>query len=160
MAFNKIALLLFTVMLISLIYTVDALKCYKCTSFEMELCADYFNQTDIRRRMIYGPNFADAQMPKEIDCGTEVFAYPSINQRAVCVKKVETEYGRKRYSRECMFINRDLTTLECPQESRPSSHKTLESCDVCDTDLCNSSPKLFSLKSFFLLTFLTILLRI
>lgn len=106
-------------------------------------CADYFNTTQYRPYtgsnyyQPYGGGSVGNQIALQ-DCEQQGGNIPLRNQRAVCMKKKQTTFGRTTYIRQCRFLHYDEKVGACPTETTGSS-TTVDFCEYCDYDGCNGA---------------------
>ncbi|KAJ8915177.1 hypothetical protein NQ315_000430 [Exocentrus adspersus] len=137
----------------------SALQCWKCSSDLDRACADPFNETEIRRgrggtlydnlqqnynnRQNYDPNFNPPNYNPNFQGQTPTLEYCDENEASlrrmknVCVKKTVRGNSYVSIIRRCALIgfNEEVTTCHDPV----SRGLTLEFCEYCDRDGCNSA---------------------
>jgi len=126
------------VALLGIVHTGYSLRCWQCSSDMDAPCADHFNTTAFR--MYFRPQYQTQSTPQLMECNTDPngFGHMGLSQRAVCMKKVQTTYGRTTYIRSCRFIHPQEPVGYCPEETTGSS-TTIEHCSYCDYDGCNGA---------------------
>ncbi|XP_033229860.1 uncharacterized protein LOC117181376 [Belonocnema kinseyi] len=122
--------------LIGLVQYATSLKCWQCTSNLSAGCGDPMNNTEHHGTFHIQDCDATSQHP---------YSYG----RHLCRKIVRRVHGQREIIRQCTEPTpeeRDITDGPCSQMAQPS-YVTIESCNICSTDFCNSATSL-SGKSF------------
>ncbi|XP_032662936.1 uncharacterized protein LOC116840392 [Odontomachus brunneus] len=108
-----------------LVASGSALRCWDCSSNVNAMCADPMNTTDHQA----------AFHVRTCEPGHYGSAKP------ICRKIVKREYGDRIVIRQCSTpYNDEINIDDGPCSSTmQSGHGVIESCNICNTDLCNSA---------------------
>lgn len=137
--------LLIVGVVLTLIESGFALRCWKCSSDMDATCRDYFNTTRIfmnRRNFDAYASVQPARTPELAECeGMHTSTYGVYKN--VCLKRIYTvPNGPPHVQRECRVVGKDLKYGTCPEDFLYGSNsKNMEYCGTCELDGCNSASK-------------------
>ncbi|GJQ73164.1 hypothetical protein Trydic_g4715 [Trypoxylus dichotomus] len=122
---------------------VEPLRCWKCRSSSAINCGDPFlKAVKFERSSIAKFN---TQEPAIHTCKPQFvpYNYPPERIKPMCMKRVETIGDDTYYARLCTFMPiNELPAKKCPGYELENPYANIEYCEICSTDLCNTSSSL------------------
>ncbi|KAL2735564.1 hypothetical protein V1478_003204, partial [Vespula squamosa] len=120
----------------------SALRCWECSSHMNAMCGDPMNSTD-HQAMFHVK-----------ECGRGPYA----SSKPICRKMVKRDGGDRVVIRSCAIPNHDETDITDGPCSplMTNGRDMVESCHICNTDLCNSASGLLTTQSLYIAGFILI----